>query len=318
MSVQRNADQCVAQAAQAGAKPRVCSTDQFMLLSCGDPAQDRATGQFLAQVYERFTQSFTQAGFSVNRPSDKLIVLCLGSYDQLDAYGRLADNTEASWMDAYYSMRTNRVAFVRQGGRSAQTHLNLTATGVRTVAAQPGSSGRSNQCPAYPDLNPKTVTHELAHLLAFNTGLQNRAIANPFWLTEGLATNFEAGPSGTVGLGQTSSNYDRRLASAKAGGRVTRLDRFIGMTEITSGSGEATLDAYAQAWGLFHFLLESRRGQLIAYMRDLASPRLIPLDGQGAARRFVAAFGPIDQVEAEFLRFIDHLPAAPGNAAVRS
>ena len=307
-----DAARCVVQAGQVGARPQICPMDHFLVLSSSAPNDVAATGQFFQQIYDRFNESFTRAGFAVHAPSDKLVCLCLDSYSQLDAYGRLADETEVSWMDAYYSLRTNRVAVVRQGHPAARPNPVQASVGGTKVAAfvDPGRDSSISPCG---DLNRRTVTHEVAHLLAFNTGVQNRSATYPFWLTEGLATNFEAGPNGAFGLQQQQDSCHRgRLIQAKASGRLVRLDRFAAMTAFTADSTTSTIDAYAEAWGLFHFLLEKHGSELRAYMADLGAPRLIPLDGLAVSRRFVGEFGPTVALEAEFNRFIDGLSGGAG------
>jgi hypothetical protein len=158
--------------------------------------------------------------------------------------------------------------------------------------------------------NIRTITHELAHQLAFNSGLQRRDATYPFWLTEGLATNFEADSPNSVGLGREDSHYRQRLIEAKAGGRLIPLERFVGMTDWTAGLGSATRDAYAQSWGLFHFLLQSHPGELKKYLAELSPLWLPQQNAESLRRRFIAVFGPVKPLEEDFLRSIDQPHAA--------
>jgi len=153
-------------------------------------------------------------------------------------------------------------------------------------------------------LNLRTTTHELAHQLAFNSGLQRRDATYPFWLTEGLATNFEADASGAFGL-------DPRTLSPLPPGRrqgrpqidpAEQLHRHDGTVLCR---GQSTQDAYAQAWGLFHFLLANHRDGLRRYMADLTGVQFARVDSQSLQRRFIDDFGPIEPLEKDFLRFID-------------
>jgi hypothetical protein len=203
-------------------------------------------------------------------------------------------------MDGYYSYRTNRIAAVWLGDQ-------------RGARAQVPSALSADKAPIYPSpsesatgggLNLRTMTHELAHQLAFNSGLQNRAVTYPFWLTEGLATNFEADNSGLFGLGPKDTVHRGRLIDAKAGARLMPLEQFVGMTDLSTGRMQ-TSEAYAQAWGLFHYLMQTRGRELKAYMASLAQARPASQDSQSLRRRFISAFGPIEQVEKGFGRFID-------------
>ena len=153
-------------------------------------------------------------------------------------------------------------------------------------------------------LNLTTVTHELAHQLAFNSGLQSRNVRYPFWLTEGLATNFEADSSGAYGFGRTSSNYTDRLVVLGAGGRLMPLDQLLTMTQPPAGGDQTIRDAYAQAWGLFNYLFRYRRTQLRTFMTGMKWSRF---DGQTRGSRFVEAFGPVASVEHGFRNYVRSL-----------
>lgn len=190
-------------------------------------------------------------------------------------------------MDAFYSYRTNRVAVVRSGQPQRPPGDRGDARG--TVAAFGGHAG--GEVPRG-GLNLRTATHELAHQLAFNCGLQKPGAVYAFWLTEGLATNFEADGSGAMGLGREDARYRLRLAEAKEAGRLIPLEQFVGMTELAAGGAEATKDAYAQAWGLFRYLYEHRREQLRRYVLEAGA-------GGEAAVRFAACFGEIGALERE-------------------
>jgi hypothetical protein len=236
-----------------------------------------------------------------------LIWVSLNSYGALEAYGRVADGAEVSWMDAYYSQRTNRVVTAMAVGRPA-------------AQAAGGARGSSSNIAAFGDpggeqvasggMNIRIITHELTHQFAFNSGLQRRGATYPFWLTEGLATNCEADSLDLVGLGHEDNRYQHRLSEAKAGGRLLPLNQFVGMTEYPEGL--ATRDLYAQSWGFFHYLLQSHPFALKNYMAELSSVWLPQQNAESLRHRFIAVFGPVKPLEEDFLRFIDGSHGAVG------
>ena len=299
-----DAARCEALASGMGLNLQVRQTNHFLVMSTVGSDSDSLIGRFLDQVADRFVGSFTEAGFSLTPPPDRLICVCLSSYGELDAYGRRADGTEASWMDGYYSYRTNRVAVVRLGaaGRGPGGGSSSPSAGIAAYAYSPEDAAVGE------GLNLTTTTHELAHQLAFNSGLQRRDVTNPFWLTEGLATNFEADCSGSYGLARQVSRYRSRLAEVRARGRLMPLEQFVGMAEPPVGRDQALRDSYAQAWGLFHFLLQHRREQLKGYMSSLAASPGGRLDAGSLRRGFIDAFGPVESLERDFLRSIDGTP----------
>lgn len=295
----RDAKRCKALVASLGVDLQVRQSAHFYLVSSAGASPMEHTGQLLDGVYQGFYASFTGAGFKVGTLPEKLVCVCFNSYEEFENYGRAADGTEASWMDGYYSYRTNRVAVVRSGaGGSAPV----------TAAARPGGPAAMYSAPrqASPTdgLNFRTTSHELAHQLAFNSGIQKQGVGYPFWLTEGLATNFESESPEGVGLQSKPTRYTSRLASARNAGRLIPLDRLATMTSLPTTEGEATRDAYAQAWGLFRFLLDSRSEQLRSYMASLARSWPGEKSEQSLRRRFVQAFGDPAALEREFQQFV--------------
>ncbi len=305
----RDAASCVALASEIGLALQVHETDRFLVLSSADNASATATGRLLDQVYLRFYEQFNRAGFEPRPQPSKLVWVCLNSYGVLEAYGRAADGVEVSWMDAYYSQRTNRVVAAMVAGRPMAQAPGRSSGSSRQIAAFGGTDGGQD---ASSGLNIRTITHELTHQLAFNSGLQRRGVTYPFWLTEGLATNFEADSSDSVSLGREDSRLRQRLIEAKAGGRLIPLEQFVAMTECPVGQGPATRDAYAQAWGLFRYLLESRPSALKKHLAELSSVWLPQQNTESLHRRFLAAFGPVKPLEEDFLRFISSPPGAAG------
>ncbi|MFB3892532.1 MAG: DUF1570 domain-containing protein [Phycisphaerae bacterium] len=302
VSSDEDAARCISLVSGAGRNFQAHETSHFMVVSAVDSATAAAAGKFLDQVADRFYCSFSRAGFSLKPPPDKLICVMLDSYADLDAYGRTADGVEASWMDGYYSYHTNRIAVVQFEAAARPAVSRVRTSGDRAAYAYSSASPAADDGPKL-----TTITHELAHQLAFNSGLQRRDTVYPFWLTEGLAANFEADGTGSYGLGQQVSRYRGRLGQAKAGGRLIPMERFLDMTDAPSGSQQAIRDAYAQAWGLFNYLLARRRGDLRNYMAGLG-PRSA-LGGPSLKREFAAAFGPIDALEKDYLSFINGLAA---------
>jgi hypothetical protein len=295
----QDAANCAALASRMGQSLQVYPSDHFLVLTSADSASAAETGRFLDQVYSRFFESFRQAGFAPRPQSAKLVCVCFNSYSQMDAYARAADGVEASWMDGYYSYGTNRIVVVRSGS-SAQKHAQaptVFSLGAAATYSSPASSSVG--------LNVRTVTHELAHQIAFNSGLQNRDVTYPFWLTEGLATNFEADMSGLYGLGSKNSCHRCQLAATKSRGKLMPLEQLVSMTDLATGRSQSIHDTYAQAWGLFHYLYQNHREALKGYMSGGALGWPGSQSRESNVRRFVNAFGPIDAMEKDFLRSID-------------
>lgn len=61
------------------------------------------------------------------------------------------------------------------------------------------------------------ISHEMAHQLAFDCGLQTRGVMYPVWIGEGLATNFESPDDTALFLGPNPSRQDRLARLVREG-----------------------------------------------------------------------------------------------------
>ena len=134
------------------------------------------------------------------------------------------------------------------------------------------------------------MIHEATHQTAYNVGLHTRFAENPRWVTEGLATMFEA--RGVY----DSRSYDRvadrinqvRLHDFRSmvlpNKPLGTISNFISSDE---SFGRIAIPAYAQAWALTFFLAETRPQQYSSYLEQLAQRELF---SEYPARERVADF----------------------------
>ncbi|MEX0642591.1 MAG: DUF1570 domain-containing protein [Pirellulales bacterium] len=157
--------------------------------------------------------------------------------------------------------------------------------------------------------NADTIIHEATHQTAYNSGVHRRFSGTPRWVSEGLATMFEA-------RGVWSSQYDNTQAD-----RINR-GRHFGFKDLVSNrwkpgmvvnlissdrmfqSDEA--DAYALAWAMSFYLCET---QPRLYGQYLAKTAERPMFGGYAAAERVADFEDIfgsewKMFEMKFLRYM--------------
>ncbi len=157
------------------------------------------------------------------------------------------------------------------------------------------------------------MIHEATHQVAFNTGLHSRMGVNPKWIVEGLATVFES-----PGIRESASNRGEAFGRtnkeryvwfgnyAKSRRKPKSLAAFVSSDKLFETSA---LDAYAEAWALSFYLVETRSTKYAKYLKTIATRD--PLKEYPEAERladFKKAFGnDLDMLEADFLRFISRL-----------
>ncbi|MEM9644299.1 MAG: DUF1570 domain-containing protein [Planctomycetota bacterium] len=160
--------------------------------------------------------------------------------------------------------------------------------------------------------NVATVIHEATHQIAYNCGLQQRFADNPMWVSEGLATFFEApdftNPRGWRNIGRVNEvnlGRWRRYMRSRPQNSLTTL---IADDKRFRGSA-ATETAYAECWALTYFLLKTRRDEYVGYLQELSEGKpLVALSGKERVAMFERIFGStIEQIDQELVRFIGRI-----------
>lgn len=162
--------------------------------------------------------------------------------------------------------------------------------------------------------NASVVIHEATHQTAFNTGLHNRFCAPPTWLAEGLAMMFEA-------PGVYDSQTHLRQADRINRGRLQNFRQLVQpqhnpakLEDLVAGDQwfkSDTAGAYAEAWALTFFLVETQPRKYADYLaRTAKRPSFTVYSAAQRKADFAAVFGgDYRLLEARFLRFIKELPA---------
>jgi hypothetical protein len=146
--------------------------------------------------------------------------------------------------------------------------------------------------------------HETVHQLSYSSGLLRPGVLYPIWVSEGLATNFESGISSS---GEFRSEYrprTGRLADAFQRGRLLPLKEFISLVRFRPDEGYDLRDVYAQADGLFRFLLMRRPEQLRNYLASLSQLEPGSRSSDELHTEFVQSFGSIEKAETDWTNFV--------------
>jgi len=294
---------------QTGTDLHAASSDHFLLLHpAGDDAHVQRTLAVLEATRQCFFKAFSEVAHDEHDAPAPLVWVVFNTRDQFTAYALAADMVEMGWSQAYYSARTNRVAFLDE---------RTQPIAPRVVSLRDPQRGAADDTELVMpvvargvDRRLQQMTHEAVHQIAFNSGLQRRGVMYPLWASEGLATNFEADAFGRVGPDYLNGYRLKRFGEVVAGRRLLDVSTLIAMTRVPVADDQAVDDAYAQAWAFFHFLYTTRRDDLGRYYARLTAARPgFRSPGQLRAE-FVELFGPIEPVQAAWDRHCRRLHAA--------
>ena len=154
-----------------------------------------------------------------------------------------------------------------------------------------------------------TIVHEATHQLAFNSGLQVRFADVPFWVSEGIAIYFETpnleSTKGWRNIGAVNRlnlvNFRNYLPRRSAGSLELLLSDDKRFRDPATAS-----DAYAEAWALNYYFLQTKSDTYVKYLAALAEQKpLIDVTPQERVKQFKHFFGEdLTSVEHEFLRYM--------------
>ncbi|MGP1308794.1 MAG: DUF1570 domain-containing protein [Phycisphaerales bacterium] len=183
----------------------------FVVRSDASPDEARVLATWLGSVAEVFLAEAEQLGFAPTIPTAPLEVVFFLDREDFIAFASDVDGINAETMGGYYAPGANRA--VIYDDRS-----------TRSFAQAFASSDPHERAAARRDASLATrrkVAHEAAHLLAFNTGVQQRGVAYPQWFTEGFAEHiaslamgeprgsepFQAGWRDALSAGSNEASY---------------------------------------------------------------------------------------------------------------
>ena len=236
-------------------------------------------------LYRSFVRYFSVRGFKLKKPPFPLIGIVCRNQEEFVRLTAQRGMSMGRGTLGCYSMKSNRITLFDWGDN--------------------GSTSRNWQT------TDSTVIHEATHQVAFNTGINNRYCPPPLWLAEGLATLFEA-----PGL-YDSDNYRTREDRIN---RV-RFRDFKKIPRMKQGELPAALvasdslfraqpdAAYAEAWAMTFYLIETRSNKFAEYIKKTVNHR--PFKKYTKKQRvddFTSVFGKDWRMfDAHFMRYMSRL-----------
>lgn len=234
------------------------------------------------QLYRSFVHYFSVRGFKLKEPDFPLVAIVWPDRQSFLRYAQADGANIGPDVLGYYSPKSNRITLYDVGGGD-------------------GTSASWEQ-------NADTVIHEATHQTAFNTGIHRRFADNPRWVVEGLGTAFEA-----PGVWKSRENPHRKDRINR--GRLVQFQQLWQQHDAAALQDMLSSDrlfdrdparAYAQAWAVSFFLVETQPRQYAAYLARLVDRP--PFERYASPQRladFTAVFGDnLQLLESRFVRFM--------------
>ncbi len=283
----------------------------------------------LERTHFQFTRIMKLMGIQAVPAEEKMICILFAEHADYAEFAERTDKVRAPWVAGYYASVSNRIVMyddatgptfaranqqiaelekqadearlqARRVDRSQAARAEDYAKRVREHAEREGERIRSLIRAA----SDAKAVHEAAHLIAFNCGLQSRTKRYPFWLTEGLATNFEAeDATGAFGPDRPIEARERDFKARMEAGELVPVSELVALADIEHYESEHAGAVYAQSYALFRYLFRTRRDALGQMFRDIQREPAGPIGPERMLELFEARFGPAHLVEREWLRF---------------
>ena len=236
-------------------------------------------------LYRSFYNYFRVRGFSLREPEFPLVAVIFSRKEDYQRHARANGTYLGPSVLGHYSPRTNRISmFDVTGGDESQVWSK----------------------------NAATIIHEVTHQVAFNCGVHTRFNDVPRWVSEGLATMFEArGVWNSIAHKDPSDRINRgRLGDFKR--HVAKHPKAGSMIEMIASDGLFRANpegAYAQAWAVSYYLCQTQPQRYSEYLARTAKRSAFQEYSQtDRMADFRTVFGDdLEMVEAEFLRYIAHV-----------
>ena len=263
-------------------------------------AYARWVGSLFEGLHKAFYNYWTRRGAVLHEPEFPLVALVFDGQTSFANYARAEVGEGAGSIIGYYNLKTNRMTMydltgIEAGGLGSDRNA---AARIHQILSQPGA-----------ERTVATIVHEATHQLAFNSGLQVRFADVPFWVSEGIAIYFETpnleSTKGWRNIGSVNRynlvNFRNYLPRRPAGSLDKLLSDDKRFRDVASGT-----DAYAEAWALTYFLLQTRGEAYVKYVAELAKQKpLIDVEPAERIKQFKEFFGEdLTAVENDFLRYM--------------
>ncbi|MCU0719619.1 MAG: DUF1570 domain-containing protein [Pirellula sp.] len=249
-----------------------------------------------ASLYEKrltgFLKFWQSKGLKLQKPRFPLVAMIFATKEDYVTYAK-QDFEGSEGTFGYYHQSKNRLASYDltgvEGVLPAGVKVNRDVL-LNTILSRPEA-----------ERTVSTVIHEASHQMAFNCGLQTRLGDNPLWLSEGLATFFET----PAGIGKLNAFNYANLIQALPGRTPDSLTTLL-IEDSRLRNAETTTIAYAESWGLFHFLVHSDPKAMVKYLTLIRKlPIGSPADSKERLALFQACFGEdLEKLERDFLKHI--------------
>lgn len=304
----------------------------YLVLSDAPDDWTRSRITLLERAREQYFRDIDRLGVPIHPHPHRLVCVFFGQHADYLAFAQQHDGFDAAWTAGYYSMGHNAIivhddrtspSLFRVMRELAEYEARINE--LSTQSNEANRDGRYEQAKllrdAANDLNDNLikerqriekqvlrfgvakVLHEAIHLLAFNTGLQDRRSSYPLWVSEGLAASFEAeSTTSQFGFAFAFEPREQELERLVLRDELPSLEKLVVLDDNTGLQAYTARPLYAMAYGLFKELHRTQRDELAAFLSELADLPAGEQSPEEHLNRFERHFGDVAALERRIAR----------------
>jgi hypothetical protein len=286
-------------------------TRHFAILYNTSEADLQIFSSAIERTYRSCLNYCSKAGIPIQLPKHKLIIHYFEEFDQYDKHsqkigtGKMSQSTPGFYvpklnLSYFYNFRNqdsfkkarkdaeDKIAALKGKGKLTPEERRQITNSQRMANASSVQGG---------DVNESTVQHEVAHQVLWNIGFHNpdtTGNCNPRWFAEGTAMMFEPiSAGGSANFGALNKERLKEFQDLEQKQKTIPLREFLGSSQFFEGP--LIGDAYAEAWGLAHYLNRVKRKELIRYVALINKrPKGFESTPEKELKTFEKAFGPVN------------------------
>jgi len=316
-----------------GPRFKLTHSGHFTVLSDCDEQGAQTQADAMEDTYLLYYKNVAAIGLRPMPPDRRLVCVLFEKFDDYTDFLKQFEGMQNSWAGGFYSWRTNRAIFFQDRDNPAfkevhakiveleasnkQLHEEMEALGAGQTAKRlkiqdqlKHNNSLLEKINARLNLVGRISTlsktrHEAAHQLLFNSGVQKRGKAYPFWVAEGLAIMFESTDSqGRAGPSLVNTYRLSSYRRCERDGQLIPLADLLHFVPADNDAVEKVAARYAQAWGLTHYLWNKQPRQLATYLKNMEEKENPDWD-----RLFAACFGDdINALEVTVKAYVEAMP----------
>ena len=238
-------------------------------------------------------------------PTPPLVAVVFQDRPSFESYGKTELGGAVKAVIGFYSLKTNRITTYDLTGVDRVRGNARSRDGIRKINQALMANPEAERTVA-------TVIHEATHQLVFNCGMQQRFADIPVWLSEGLAIYFETPDLRSRGWSTIGAVNQVRLAQLRKylPNRPAKSLKSLIVDDTRFRDTRLSETAYAEAWALCYVLQKQApmKKQFDHYLRLLQKKEIGFTDSpQVRLEEFESIFGPLDKLDARFLKTISKL-----------